>query len=267
MKRNVHKVIISAMILHTVCFLLGCKDIEDEKSLDNPIETVVEENQIEDNEDTSMKVTMEYVCKEYNMDESDFEGVDFEDFVNEFNLKYEKIKKENVKVLLQCYKEDYGKVKTPDYRQVFAMVNEAKLTEENQDTIAIVLLSQIKGEEHHYHIFDFEIGKIIIGEGSESTILEDEIVGEADEQVKEEIIKLFEEYDAYSWKQSNDLKSEINIANGEAGTTTSWSFKVKFSDNTIYRIHGDTFTDETAPESFDLFVNDLKALATSSSEE
>ena len=260
MKRNVHKVIISAMILHTVCFLLGCKDIEDEKSLDNPIETVVEENQIEDNEDTSMKVTMEYVCKEYNMDESDFEGVDFEDFVNEFNLTYEKIKKENVKVLLQCYKEDYGKVKTPDYRQVFAMVNEAKLTEENQDTIAIVLLSQIKGEEHHYHIFDFEIGKIIIGEGSESTILEDEIVGEADEQVKEELIELFEKYNVYSW----ETKPQKTWSGDIVGTLPSWSFKVKFSDNTIYRIHGDTFTDETAPESFDLFVNDLKALATSS---
>lgn len=47
------------------------------------------------------------------------------------------------------------------------------------------------------------------------------------------------------------------------GTTGSWSLDIKFEDATIYEIHGNGLTDETAPENLDLFVQDLKALATS----
>ena len=268
MKRRIYKIGICIVTIGIV-FILFCnidvraeklEKYEKEKMQENMTTEKLEEDMVEKEE---IKLTQEYVCSEFGIDESEFEGVDFEDFVAYYDLSYDTIHNELVGYLLRRYKEDYGKVRTPDYRQVFGKAEEAKLTEENQDTIAIVFLSQVTGEEHHYHIFDFEIGKIIIGEGSESTILEDEIVGEADEQVKEELIELFEKYNVYSW----ETKPQKTRSGDIVGTLPSWSFEIKFSDNTIYRIHGDTFTDETAPESFDLFVNDLKALATSSSEE
>ena len=63
------------------------------------------------------------------------------------------------------------------------------------------------------------------------------------------------------------MSPPIDIANGEVGTECRWYLKIRFNNGTIYRIYGDTLTDETAPENFDLFVEDLKALAASSATE
>ena len=275
MKDKIYRIVIELVVLSLCMFLVGCKNTEEQEKVKEPI-LDIQENVIDDEiqdevliegEGYSMKVTMEYVCSEFGMSESDFDGIDFEDFVDEYNLTYEKIKRENVRVLLQCYKENLGKVKLPDYRIVFNNLRTTELTKENVNSIDIVYFSQINGEEHNFYIVDFEIGQIIEGSGSESMVSYDDIVGEANEQTKQKTIELFDKYDAYLWEQSDKVSRPIGTANGEVGTECRWYLKIKFNNGTIYRIYGDTLTDETAPENFDLFVEDLKALATSFSNE
>ena len=268
MKDKIYRIVIELMVLSLCMFLVGCKNTEEQEKVKEPI-VDIQENVIDDEiqdevliegEEYSMKVTMEYVCSEFGMSELDFDGIDFEDFVNEYNLTYESIQRENIKVLLRCYKEDYGKIKIPDYRDIFKYVGTATLTKENQDEISIVFFSRIEGEEHFFYIFDFEIGKIIVGSGSEANVCEDDIVGEADGNVKSAVIALFEQYNIYSWRTR---KANASTNKDIMGTTGSWSLDIKFEDATIYGIHGNGLTDETAPENLDLFVQDLKALATS----
>ncbi len=269
MKDRICRMLIDVVVLSLCMFLVGCKNTEEKES--DTIEKVQEnvgDNGMQDKiliegDEESMKVTMDYVCSEFGIDESEFEGVDFEDFVNEYNLTYESIQRENIRVLLRCYKEDYGKPRIPDYRVILNNLESAELTEENVNSIDIVYFSRIEGEEHNFYIFDFEIGQIIVGSGSESMVSYEDIVGEADEQIREEIVTLIENYNVFTWQTK--IKESNNT--GIVGTIDSWLLNIKFDDETMYGIYGRGLNDEYAPEDLDLFVEDLKALATSSSTE
>ncbi len=278
MKKNICKIILFAMVFVIVLAIYiyvdsdkhRCmKDSGADGVLKKQENVVANEKKAQNENDTvegnneEMELTKEYVCSEFGIDEAEFEGVDFEDFVDYYNLSYDTIHKEAVAYLLKRYKEDYGKVRIPDYRDIFKYVGTATLTKENQNEISIVFFSRIEGEEHFFYIFDFEIGKIIVGSGSEANVCEDDIVGEADGNVKSAIIALFEQYNIYSWR-TRKANASTSTNKDIMGTTGSWSLDIKFEDATIYGIHGKGLTDETTPEDLDLFVEDLKALATSS---
>ena len=274
--------IMKKIVKYTFCVILyvillsACKEevkVDNKNADGTGVEQVKDEdnqeieNSTPDDVQLDEKVTMEYVCSEFGIDESEFEGLDFEVFVDYYDLSYDTIHKEAVAYLLKRYKENYGKPRIPDYRVTLSNLESAELTKENVNSIDIVYFSQINGEEHNFYIVDFDIGQIIEGSGSESMVSYDDIVGEANEQTKKKTIELFDKYDAYSWEQSDKLSPPIDIANGEVGTECRWYLKIRFNNGTIYRIYGDTLTDETAPENFDLFVEDLKALAASSATE
>lgn len=250
-------------------FLVGCRNIEEQERVNESIveeeniqDAEVQEGVLEEGEEESMKVTMEYICRRFNMSESDFEGVDFEDFVDYYNLTYDTIENQSIKYLLRKYKENYGKPRIPDYRVTLSNLESVELTEENVNSIDIVYFSRIEGEEHNFYIFDFEIGQIIVGSGSESMVSHEDIVGEADEQIKEEIVALIEKYNVFTWQTK--IKESNNT--GIVGTIDSWLLNIKFDDETMYGIYGRGLNDKYAPEDLDLFVEELKALATSSGE-
>ena len=183
--------------------------------------------------------------------------------MNEYNLTYEKIKREDVGFLLQCYKEDYGKIKITDYSEMFRGFNKAKLNEENKNKIDVLLFEEVIDDAGEYYIFDFQIGKVIIS-ASDDFVQEDDIVGEADELIKEEIGNLFDLYDVYTWSVEKKKEYDINVMDDGYA---NWSINIKFSNNEVYVLSGNGINDEYAPEDLDLFVEDLKALATSSATE
>ncbi len=270
MKDRICRMLIDVVVLSLCMFLVGCKNAEEKES--DTIEKVQEnvgDNEMQDKiliegDEESMKVTMEYVCSEFGMSESDFDGIDFEDFVNEYNLTYEKIQREDVGFLLQCYKEDYGKVKIPDYLYIYNYNENIRLTKENQENIAIVFFANTLELSNDYYIFDFEIGQIIVGSGSESMVSYDDIVGETNNVIKDKIIELFDKYDVYSWKVPKQRNDDIY---GTEDGYTSWSLRIQFNDGTIWGLTGELINGDDAPENFDLFVEELKALATSSANE
>lgn len=272
MKDKIYRIIIELMVLSLCMFLVGCKNTEEQEKVKEPM-LDIQENVIDDEiqdevliegEEYSMKVTMEYVCSEFGIDEAEFEGIDFEDFVNEYNLTYESIQRENIKVLLRCYKEDYGKIKIPDYSYIYNYDKDIRLTKENQKNIAIVFFSNTLELSNDYYIFDFEIEKILVGSGFESHISENDIVGETNNVIKDKIIELFDKYDVYSWKVPKQRNDDIY---GTEDGYTSWSLGIQFNDGTIWGLTGELINGDDAPENLDLFVEDLKALATTSSNE
>ena len=148
--------------------------------------------------------------------------------------------------------------------KIFNYKSQVPLTEDNQEHMVILVFSHYLGLKNEYYIFDFEKGKIMFGVGVESMVGGEDIVGDADETVKQSIIALFEKYDVYSWEQKDvrEGKAYPDVMDGGA----SWRLKILFSDDTVYRLYGETLNDETAPESLDLFLEDLKALAPDSEE-
>ena len=233
------------------------EDVVNEKEIEN-------ENNIVERDDEEMELTKEYVCNEFGIDESEFEGVDFEEFVDYYDLSYYTIHKEAVAYLLKRYKEDYGKIKIPDYSYIYNYDKDIRLTKENQESIAIVFFSNTLELSNDYYIFDFEIEKILVGSGFESHISENDIVGETNNVIKDKIIELFDKYDVYSWKVPKQRNDDIY---GTEDGYTSWSLGIQFNDGTIWGLTGELINGDDAPEDLDLFVEDLKALAISSEDE
>ena len=127
----------------------------------------------------------------------------------------------------------------------------------------VLLFEEVIDDAGEYYIFDFQIGKVIIS-ASDDFIQEDDIVGEADELIKEEIGNLFDLYDVYTWSVEKKKEYDINVMDDGYA---NWSINIKFSNNEVYVLSGNGINDEYAPEDLDLFVEDLKALATSSATE
>ena len=278
MKKSIYKVISYIIIIAIVIVVSIYVDEEvygyiENLAIDDSIEKeeylVVDENenQIEncvvegDSED--MELTKEYVCSEFGIDEAEFEGVDFEDFVGYYDLSYDTIHSEAVAYLLKRYREDLGKVKIPDYHEEFQNCTKGELTKKTQENIAILIFAYNVEDENKYHIFDFNIEKIMVGSGTESHVYEKNIVGEADNFVKDEILELFEKYNVYLWNVKRQAYDNPGATDGSA----YWNLKVKFTDSTIWGIYGELMDDVYAPEDLDLFVEDLKALAASSATE
>ena len=165
---------------------------------------------------------------------------------------------ELVAFLLQRYKEDYGKIKIPNYLEVFRNSTREELTKENQENMVIFLFAYNVEDENKYHIFDFNIEKVMVGSGAESHVYEENIVGEANENIKKQLLGLFEKYDVYSWKVKEYYDTE---------DSAYWNIAIKYNNGHSYGLSGELINGEESPEDLDLFVNDLKALATSSSEE
>lgn len=268
-KKN-SKYITYVMTFCLIMILFGCKNHNQEtkieiKVLDETDLTAIKENQTEGLQ-IEKELTIEYVCDKFGIDESEFEGVGFDDFVNFYDLSYETIQNEAVAFLLQRYKDNRGKTKIPNYHEMFNCVDKIALTKENQDDINVVIFQSSIDDSNEFYIFDFQIEKVIISR-TDTTISDDEIVGVTNETIKDGIIGLFETYDVYAWRQNEKVAEYTETNEGDTGGTMRWYLKIQFVDGKMYRLYGSTLTDETAPENFDLFVEELKALATSSANE
>lgn len=211
-----------------------------------------ENNAVEEN-GTNEMLTLEYVCDEFQIDESEFADVDFERFVNYYNLSYETIHNENVEFLLEKYKENLEKIELPDYSLMYNYDKNMDFSSDMKNHITIVFFSSTEGDENNYIIYDFKINKVISGSGAELNITEKDIIGDADDTVKEKVLALFDQYDVYSWNREQD--SSMSEVSG-------WYLGIQFEDGTIYGLNGN-YEENEYSQCRDLFLEDLKDLAVS----
>ncbi len=248
MGKLAYQIIIFIGIVSVLIFLNGCIDISKE-------EMKVEKMQ---KEEKQTKLTKEYACNELGVDEKLLEDVDFEVFVNYYNI-YDDVTKESVELSLEYFKAK--DMLLTDYDQIFANIEQVELTEERMENVGIIFWKEVSEGQHKVMVYDFVFGKIIRGQHS-NTVLEDDIVGNADENTLIVVTELLEKYDAYSWSQKDNLKVDVPMSENVLwDDVSSWSFKIKFNDGTMYCLRGDTLTDDSAPKNFDKFVEELKSLA------
>ena len=196
------------------------------------------------------KLTLEYVCEEFNIDESEFDGVDFDAFVSYYGLTYENIGEGDPRFLLNDYKELQDKTEIPDYSALKITTN--KFLPEYQDQIETVIVEHVEGDACQTTVIDLKLGKVFTTNGSIENLSADDIVGDADEAMKDAIINSINNRNICRWEAEN-VEQDSDITGTEAGCTII----VKISDDTCY---GSSYRLGNSTGDMGGFVSDIESL-------
>lgn len=139
-----------------------------------------------------------------------------------------------------------------NYEYMLYEVADEKLTKENVNDIIKIAWFINSGDSLESVVFDFENARIYDGARIDYFTNED-LVGNTDDVIKQNVLQLISEYDIYSWK-------DYYQGGSTEGTTAwyHWSFAVEFSDGTVYRTGGDGLGDKARPDNMYDFIAALR---------
>lgn len=238
------------LVLSIILVVAGCGQVE-----------MGDENYSEAEEADSL--TIEYLCENYGMKEADFDGIDFDDFVNYYGLTKESIKREVPAVLLDRYKREKLGEGVPKYIQLDKTVDVFKT--EYKDDVEVVIVESIDGSGatqcSKVSIIDFGYGHILSGSDLRF-ISEKNIVGDTNEQIKEEVLSYFDKYNIYNWDDKNTT-AEIDYPDDASDKGVSNAvLTIKLGNGEVYKIGYDkNATDTQNKKDFFGFVSEIEKKA------
>ena len=231
------KRVIFLFVLGICLFVSGC--------------TPKEEKERQDNKQQS-RITKEEFLEYYGISEEEVEGIDINSFVNTYDIKLDDTDVADIRLALQLYKENFGDMELMSYGYMLEETVNAEFTSDKVDDIIRIAWRENHDESIEAIVFDFENERIYDGTDMEE-FDKNELVGSADEAVKQEVIQLITDYDLYEWQdyyQGGSMEDSIGWYN--------WQMAIEFSDGTIYRTGGDGLGDKARPDNMEDFIADLR---------
>lgn len=251
--KKIIKVKSGVFILLMVC-LCGCKNISGADSSDETDFEQITEKESEDH----MELTVEYLCEKFGIEGQEFSDIDFQDFVNHFGLTRETIDREDVSFLLRLYREETGREPMKDYAEICKRENKITPTEETLSRLVTVIFEHAYEEVIRTIVIDFEEGKCYRGNYPVSLIDDNTESAPVGENVREQIVSLFEELGAYDWWGVTYNQDSEALSQRLQQLQQSWSLTFLYEDGSISSLWGVELTGEYAPEGLESFIQALE---------
>lgn len=243
-------------LLMLLCIVLvvmcGCAQ---EKVNDEKKEAVTQKEEISGEDDKMMwrAITKEYLLEHFDISEEDLEGVDVESFLSTYDIDVDKIEKYDIPELLEFFVEEDAAQGMMSYEYMLNEPADGTLTSESVKDMVRIIWQKNEGDGSEALAFDFEKGKIYEGYRIDN-FSNHNLIGIAEDTVKQKVIQIISEYDLYNWK-------EYYKGGSIEGTTASynWQMAIEFSDGTLYQTGGDGMGAEAFPENMYEFIAALRA--------